>query len=145
MLYFAYGPNMDVETMAERNVVFEKVLTGRVRDVRLVFRKPGDDGTGKADLMDDRGSVAEGVIWDVPEASLANLDFYEGVDKGHYRRGTVTVQTSRGVLECETYRAMKFRTGLKPSVEYLARIVRGAEMHRLSPEYVIFIKSHDTA
>lgn len=145
MLYFAYADNMDVDTMAERTVTFEKVCTGRARDYRLVFQKPAADGSGRADLANDRGNVAEGVIWDVPENSLANLDVYEDVEKGHYRRDTITVQTSRGEMVCVTYRAAKFRHGLKPTKEYLQTILRGAEMHRLSPDYLTFLRSHDTA
>ena len=144
MLYFAYGENMDEATLADRGVLFTSVCTGKVRDLRLCFQKPGADGTGRADLKDDRGSVVEGVVYDVPEASLANLDVYEGVDKGHYRRQAVTVQTARGELECIVYRAAKFKGGLKPSPAYLQGIVRGAEAHRLSPDYITFLRSHDT-
>lgn len=144
MLYFAYGPNMDEETLAERGVTFSKVCTGKVRNVRLAFCKPGKDGTGMADLQDQRGAEVEGVVYDIPESSLAGLDVYEGVDRGHYRRQTVTVNTSKGELECFAYRAAKFRTGLKPSPAYLQSIIRGAEAHRLSSDYVVFLKSHDT-
>lgn len=144
MLYFAYGNNMDEETLASRGIEFTRVCTGKARDFRLVFHKPGVDGTGKADLQDDRGSVVEGVVYDVPEASLANLDVYEGVDRGHYRRQAISVQTSRGELECMAYRAAKFRSGLKPSPAYLQAMLRGAETHRLSPEYITFLRSHDT-
>jgi cation transport regulator ChaC len=144
MFYFAYGENMDEATLAARGVSFTKVCTGKVRHLRLSFQKPGEDGTGKADLKDDKGGVTEGVVYDVPEASLANLDVYEGVDKGHYRRQAVNVQTPRGELECVLYRAAKFKGGLKPSQAYLQTIIRGAEAHRLSPEYIIYLKSHDT-
>jgi cation transport regulator ChaC len=144
MLYFAYGENMDEATLTARGVSFTKVCTGKVRQLRLSFQKPGEDGTGKADLKDDKGGVTEGVVYDVPEASLANLDVYEGVDRGHYRRQTVTVQTPRGEMECVTYRAAKFKGGLKPSPDYLQNIVRGAEAHRLSPDYITYLKSHDT-
>lgn len=144
MLYFAYGDNMDEATLAARGVEFTKVCTGKVRQLRLAFQKPGADGTGRADLKDDQGGVTEGVVYDVPEVTLANLDVYEGVDKGHYRRQAVTVQTPRGELECVLYRAAKFKGGLKPSPEYLQTIVRGAEAHRLSPEYITFLRSHDT-
>lgn len=145
MLYFAYAENMDIETLGSRKVDFEKVTTGKVRHFRLTFHKPCEDGTGKADLQDDRGNFVEGVVWEVPEASLDNLDVYEEVDKGHYRRQAIVVQTSRGELDCVTYRAAKYRSGLKPKREYLERIIRGAEMHHLSPEYLTFLRSHDKA
>jgi cation transport regulator ChaC len=144
MLYFAYGENMDEETLKTRGVQFSRVCTGKVRNLRLVFHKPAADGTGRADLADQQGAVTEGVVYEVPEASLAGLDVYEGVDKGHYRRQTVTVQTPKGELECIAYRAAKFKGGLKPSPAYLQSLVRGAETHKLSAGYLTFLRSHDT-
>jgi cation transport regulator ChaC len=144
MLYFAYGINMDIDSLAARGVTFEKVINGKARDYRLVFDKPAADGTGRANLQDDRGSAAEGVVWEVPDAELERLAVYEDGDQGHYRGQEIIVQTSRGELTCLAYRAAKFRTGLKPAPDYLAAIVRGAETHRLSPEYIDYLKSHDT-
>jgi cation transport regulator ChaC len=144
MFYFAYGPNMNTAVLKERGVPFQTVCRGKIRDMRLVFDKPGEDGTGMADLQDHKGSMVEGVIYDVPENSLDNLDLYEGVDRGHYRRQAVVAQTARGEVECVTYRAAKFRTGLKPSPDHMQAIIRGAEEHRLSSEYRTFLKSFNT-
>ena len=141
MLYFAYGPNMCTDVLAERGVRAVKVATGNVPDMRLVFHKPAGDGSGKADLQDLRGSRVEGVVYDVPEESLARLDVYADVDKGHYRRQLVTVHTPRGALACTAYRAAKFKSGLKPRAEYLGTILRGAEEHRLSPDYLTLLRS----
>lgn len=142
MHYFAYGANMDVETLKERKVEFKPVGVGKLRDVRLVFHVPGGDETGKADLMDDRRSHVHGVIYDIPEASLAGLDVYESVDRGRYRRQEVVVQTEKGELACAIYRGARFRSGLKPSVDYLSRLVRGAEHHGLPGHYLTFLRSH---
>jgi hypothetical protein len=144
MHYFAYGANMDVETLKERNVKFKTVVIGKVRDVRLVFHVPGSDDTGRADLMDDRRSHVHGVIYDIPEESLAGLDVYEGVERGRYRRQQIVVQTERGELSCSIYRGAKFRAGLKPSAEYLARLIRGAQHHGLPQHYLTFLQSHGT-
>ena len=144
MHYFAYGANMDVETLKERNVSFKPVVTGKVRDVRLVFHVPGGDNTGKADLMDDRRSHVHGVVYDVPESSLAGLDVYETEERGRYRRQQVTVQTAQGELSCAIYRGAKFRSGLKPSEEYLNRLIRGALHHGLPGHYLTFLQSHGT-
>jgi cation transport regulator ChaC len=145
MLYFAYGINMDIESLGLRGVTFEKVINGRARDYRLVFDKPAADGSGRADLQDDRGSVVEGVVWEVPDADLERIAVYEGADQGHYRGTEIVVQTPRGELTCLAYRAAKFRSGLKPAPDYLAAIVRGAETHGLSPDYIRFLRSHATA
>ena len=144
MHYFAYGANMDVETLKERNVSFEPVVTGKVRDVRLVFHVPGSDHTGKADLMDDRRSHVHGVVYDVPEESIDGLDVYVNVERGRYRRQQVTVQTAQGEISCAVYRGAKFRSGLKPSQEYLNRLIRGARHHGLPEHYLTFLQSHST-
>lgn len=144
MFYFAYGDDMDPATLTERGIVFVKVCTGTVRNLRLVFDTPGTDGTGKADLQDFQGGSVEGVIYEIPERSLANLSVVAGADRGHYRLERVTVQTSRGELDCRVYRATKFRHGLKPAPDYLQTLVRGAESHRLSTGYQTFLRSHDT-
>lgn len=144
MHYFAYGANMDVETLKERNVSFKPVMIGKLRDVRLVFHVPGQDATGKADLVDDRRSHVHGVVYDVPEASLAGLDVYEDVERGRYRRQEVLVQTSLGEIPCAVYRGAKFRAGLKPSPEYLACLIRGARFHGLPEHYLTFLQSHGT-
>ena len=144
MYYFAYGANMDVETLKERKVDFKHVTIGRVRDMRLVFHVPGSDDTGKADLMDDKRSHVHGVVYDVPEASLAGLDVYEDVERGRYRRQQIIVQTEIGELTCAVYRGAKFRAGLKPSGAYLARLISGAQQHGLPQHYLTFLQSHGT-
>jgi cation transport regulator ChaC len=144
MLYFAYGSNMDEETLADKGVEFKTLGRGKVPDVRLVFHVPDKNGTGKADLQDQKGSATEGVVYDIPEAGMALLESLEA-GHGYYRRQALMVQTSKGELECLVYRATKFRAGLKPSPGYLQTIIRGAEAHLLSPEYISFLKSHDTA
>ncbi|MEJ2471450.1 MAG: gamma-glutamylcyclotransferase [Desulfuromonadales bacterium] len=144
MHYFAYGANMDIETLKERKVDFKPVTIGKVRDVRLVFHVPGRDDTGKADLMDDRRSHVHGVVYDVPEPSLAGLDVYEDIERGRYRRQEILVQTERGMLSCVVYRGAKFRAGLKPTADYLARLIRGARHHGLPEHYLTFLQSHAT-
>ena len=112
--------------------------------MRLVFHVPGADDTGKADLMDDRRSHVHGVVYDVPEESLAGLDIYEGIERGRYRRQEVVVQTELGELACAVYRGAKFRAGLKPSSDYLGRLIRGAQYHGLPEHYLTFLQSHST-
>ena len=56
MLYFAYGENMDEATLVARGVQFSRVCTGKVRNLRLVFQKPGEDGAQENERnIDERG------------------------------------------------------------------------------------------
>jgi hypothetical protein len=56
----------------------------------------------------------------------------------------VTVHTAQGELSCAVYRGAKFRTGLKPSQDYLNRLIRGAQHHGLPEHYLAFLQSHGT-
>ena len=74
----------------------------------------------------------------------AGLDVYETIERGRYRRQQVTVHTPQGELSCAVYRGAKFRSGLKPSADYLNRLIRGAQKHGLPGHYQTFLQSHDT-
>jgi cation transport regulator ChaC len=144
MHYFAYGANMDLLTLAERQIDYLTVGPGWLENSCLTFQMPGRDGTGKADIPPQIGSVVEGVIYRVPAASLLRLDVYEGLDFGHYTREFVQVRCAQGTLECIVYRALKVQSGLRPSDAYLARLLRGAQTHGLSEEYRRFLQGHET-
>ena len=117
---------------------------GNVLGLNRVELDIGTGVIGKADLMDDRRNHVHGVVYDVPEESLDRLDVYESVERGRYRRQEVVVQTGQGEFSCAVYRGARFRAGLKPSKDYLARLVRGAEHHHLPEHYLTFLRSHGT-
>lgn len=144
MLYFAYGANMDLLTLAERQISHQIIGPGWVENCHLTFQMPGRDGTGKADIPEQSDSVVEGVVYEVPEESLMLLDIYEGIGSGHYARKFIQVQTEDGLLECMVYRALLIEKGLHPSDDYLARLLRGAHTHGLSEAYKKFLRDHET-
>ncbi len=135
--YFAYGSNMDEEKMELRGAVFDEMIAAKAYDFRLTFNKIAnlDMGIGYANIVPDKGSVVEGVLYHTDEESLLNLDRAEGVPT-HYLRETIIVQDeSENNFECFVYIANPESTkeGLKPTRGYLGSLLSGR--YFLSEEY----------
>jgi cation transport regulator ChaC len=147
--YFAYGSNMDSKRLecriGRKNLEWE---VGCLRDYRLTFDKPAEDGSGYANIQPCQGEIVYGVLYRLTRKELEKLDKYEGVYEGvpnHYYRGTVKVKTRDGsIVEAETYFASKPVQGLKPRLDYLQHLVCGAEEHGLPDEYVGKLKKTST-
>ena len=110
------------------------VGSARAEDYRLVFNKRGSDGTGKANLVQDKSNHAEGIIYCIDLNGMSRLDIDEGVSSGHYRRDDVFEVLMGGKkITCFIYLAEKIEGGLKPTKEYLDYLLKGRNY--LSSEY----------
>lgn len=138
MWYFAYGSNMDSLRMAERIGRSIRGRRARLEGWSLTFDKASSTpGEGFANIQRKPGLLVWGVLYEVTPEELAILDRYEGVAKKQYRREQITVRCEDyGDIEAVTYVAMRCAPGLKPDVNYLDHIVRGAREHGLPSEYV---------
>lgn len=138
--YFAFGRNMNREVLLKRGVSFSRECRAVLEGFRLVFNKGGGpvEGEGFANIVPERGSVVEGVVFETGEEGLCRLDSFEKVPE-HYRRGFVSVRLDSG--ECfyaVAYFAVETtcQQGLKPSKEYLTDLIKGAKQHGLSEQWV---------
>ncbi len=147
--YFAYGSNLDPAQLADREVAFSNPRRAQLPDWKLTFNKVATlnavPGEGRANIVPARRDCVLGVVFDVDEAGLANLDWYEGARSGHYRRTTVPVVVDgEAAVEALTYVAEFTGTGLRPSPWYLRKIIAGARHFRFSPEYVARLETWPT-
>jgi len=137
MRYFAYGSNMNSERMRKREINFLKreytILKGwRLEFNKIASRNPKE---GYANILRDKISVVEGILYTVQESEIRKLDEYEGYPN-HYERIKVRViLNNKEEMEAITYKAKsdKVRKGLKPSKEYLDHLLKGCDL--LSEEY----------
>ena len=107
-------------------------LTGR----RLVFNKRGRDGSAKANLMADPGGVVWGVVWEIEQPALAELDAHEA----GYRRVCGSAETDDGgCLEVEIYVSTRLARDRRPFDWYLEHVLRGARGHGLPDAYVSWL------
>lgn len=144
MFYFAYGSNMNLDQMRERRVSYENSRRALLRDYKLGFTKTSKRyNAGVADIIESKGNFVEGVLYEVTEEGMANLDKFEGIEQNVYKRVKVVVQLESGEeLETITYKIInEDKPFIPPAKEYMDKIIKGAETHRLSKNYIQKLKA----
>ncbi len=126
VLYFAYGSNMSQKRLRELGIKPKRSFVAELRNHKLDFNKLGSDGSGKANVERDGNSKVLGIVFEITESDLKELDRYEGAP-AHYRRRNVTVKPEEGeTCTAVTYLAVRKAQGLKPNAEYVRKIIEGA-------------------
>jgi len=116
-------------------------------DHELVFDKVSNDGSGKCGLIraDGGGGIVYGVVFDMDQDHLPNLDKAEAAGYG-YERGKITVLSLANdtPIRAETYYPTKRDPALKPYDWYHALVLEGLREHHLPPEYLAFVEGFET-
>jgi gamma-glutamylcyclotransferase len=143
MRYFAYGSNMLEERLKSENRVPDAAFqaTGYVEGYRLRFHKRSNDGSGKCNIVETGSAddVVCGVIFEVPDSQLRNLDRAEGLGQGYHHEDDFPVRLADGTtMPTLAYVADSTATddNLIPYVWYHRLVVAGAEQHRLPEDYI---------
>ena len=83
MFYFAYGSNMDWDQMKERCPSARFLGIAELRDHRFAFtRRSKKRGCGVCDVVSDRGKVVWGVVFEIDDVDIGQLDMEEGYQPG---------------------------------------------------------------
>src|SRR5436309_15390853 len=84
---FAYGSNMDCAQMRERCPSARFLNVAKLPNHELAFtRRSTNRGCGVADAIPRDGKELWGVVYEIDEAELPELDRWEGVNSGAYVR-----------------------------------------------------------
>jgi len=146
MRYFAYGSNMDRERMSERGVRFSRREWAILEGYRLVFNKIAsrDRKEGYANIVKDKDSHVEGVLYEIVDEDIEKLDRYEGYSHHYYRQKLKVKLASGETVEVLVYIAKEDMTaeGLKPTKEYLNHLLKGCDI--LSKEYCEKLRNIET-
>jgi len=135
-LYFAYGSNLSTRRLAERIPNPRPVAVAQLDAHRLVFNKPSADGSGKANLIPEPGSVAWGVVWSIPLAAWPTLD---GFEPG-YRRAPCRVRDGAGQWHsAQVYLWESADAEQLPYAGYVAHLLEGAREHGLPDAFIHFL------
>src|SRR5206468_3693901 len=124
-----------------RRVPGAKVLgVGHVVGRRLQFHKRSTDGSGKCDIpkSTNPSDTIHGVLFDIPDHQISNLDDAEGVGHG-YERTTIEVTCdSTGSTTATVYLATpdSIDSSLAPYDWYHRLVLVGARQHHLPPVYI---------
>jgi len=136
VIYFAYGSNMDLNQLQGRVGKVKVLGVAVLKDYTLKFNKLSVYRGGCANIEPAEGEEVWGILFELSEEQLKELDRYEGAPS-HYRRIKVKVQTEEGKeVEAITYVACKEykREGLRPSDDYLNCLLSATEM---LPDYYV--------
>lgn len=128
LLYFAYGSCMDDERFRLQGVADafrERLGRGVVSGYELRYTLPYPDG-GRADLVEERGAIAEGVVYRIGARGLDYLFWREGVNEGTYRPAIVPVEMADGVYDALTFLVIDKKEETAPPEHYAREILRGA-------------------
>lgn len=135
-------------------------MVGRVPSARVVgratlegfelrFHKRGwKDGTGKANAWntDEPGARVHGVVYEVAERELADLDVHEtGYER---RRVGFAVERARGSRKVEAWVYLAtpdvIDDALVPTAWYRDHVLRGARAHGLPDRLIAWLEGHPT-
>jgi gamma-glutamylcyclotransferase len=143
MWYFAYGSNMQSDTLrGRRGVAFRRAHPVRAPGWRVVFDKPPLFSIGEAfaNIVREPGAAALGVAFEIDDDDLAQIERSEGVSFGNYSRVELAVDV---LTPCDdppclaTSLASERRDpSLLPSTRYMALVIAGAIEHCLPAEYL---------
>jgi len=120
------------------HVCFARAI-GRAKllDKRMVCNKKGEDGSGKANLIESPGDAVWGVLYEVDSAELDKLDSAEG---GYHRMSTQSITKGNNPLEVEVYISTKLTADPTPYEGYKKVILRGAREHELPTGYLQYLE-----
>lgn len=143
--YFAYGSNMDRARMFQRKAVWNYCTSGTLKNFKLNFSKTAKNhGQGFANIIKSKQHQVEGVLYRLEDSHLyKQLDKHECAGT-HYNRVEKKIRRSDGkIITAFLYTAILTSKNLKPTEEYLNHLLKGEKY--LSPDYVSFLKSFQTA
>jgi gamma-glutamylcyclotransferase (GGCT)/AIG2-like uncharacterized protein YtfP len=140
-LYAAYGSNMDPEQMRLRCPHSPQRGTGWLEGWRLTFggEDIGWDGALPT-VVEERGSRVFVVLYDVFETDEKELDNWDGVTLGYYRKAKVRAQTLDGDMLAWLY-VLNFYEGGLPSARTIGILADAAEKAGAPTDYVAAMRA----
>ena len=138
MKYFAYGSNMLAERLQAR-ITAENPTRYSLECHRLRFHKRSSDCSGKCNVIftGQSSDVVHGVIFDVPENQITELDTHEGVGFGYIRKQCrFLIEGVENDVFIYVADADHIDDALVPYRWYLELVLSGAEQNGLPRDYV---------
>lgn len=129
--YFAYGSNMNLSQMSIRCNDHQFNSIAVLLKYRFMI-----NSRGKATIVPSQVDEVWGVLWTLSHDDITELDRWEGLSRGYYRREAcnVVIQGDKKV-KAWVYIASDNSNG-SPSMEYSNLIIAGAKEHTLPEAYL---------
>ncbi len=136
--YFAYCTLLDRDEMRRFCPDARATETGSISGWRVTFAAHGLGGSGGGcHLVAEPGHAVHGLLYEMDDATLAQLDQISGVAQGMYRQIDVRVSTGTNeTVEAITYVVPAPTGAFRPSADYVRPILAGAHAEKLPSDYV---------
>lgn len=136
MYYFAYGSNLNWGQMKRRCPSAKFVCVAALRDHRFaITRKSRLRGCGTADVAPEGGSEVWGVVYEIDDEQLSELDRFED-GYGKEKRRVYASGDGAAPIEVLLYVAEREPDPPPPSLEYRRLIIEGAQYWKLPLGYI---------
>ncbi len=138
MHHFGYGSNLNTGFLRSYCPGAEFVMRAYLPNYEVQFRFWSERRQGGiSTIIEKPGGLVHGVIYDVPEEEMLDLDVLESVPQGLYRRETFLVLGEDGGWhEADLYRVAEPKGPFTPARSYVELMITGAKAHGLAPEYI---------
>ena len=141
-LYFAYGSNLNFTQMRKRCPSAKFYSKAKKLNYKLCFpiisKKRGNKGV--ASIKKSRSSFVEGVLYLISSKDLFQLDKFEANGQRYERKKVYVTLKNKGKRAAWTYIAISdHKNNYPPSLTYRNLILKGAEEHKFSNNYIIEI------
>ena len=143
MYYFAYGSNMSTRIMRDWAAGFEVIGAARLHDYRLAFTRPSERwGGAAADVVVATGQVVWGVLYDIDQNTLEQLNKKEGLGVAYRHLDCKVACVDDQAYAALTYSIIsKADSELFPSLAYKTVILEGAVEHHLPAAYIAWLEA----
>ena len=128
--YFGYGSNLSKEQMAIRCPESKYYASGTLSGYSWLINT-----RGYASIKPSDSDFVLGEIFTLSQQDVDYLDIYESVEEGMYLKTNLSVETSKGTIDCLVYIASDSTPGI-PQEEYIKRINLGIKSANLPDDYV---------
>jgi len=128
--YFGYGSNLSKEQMAIRCPESKYYASGTLSGYSWLINT-----RGYASIKPSNSDFVLGEIFTLSQQDVDYLDIYESVEEGMYLKSNLSVETSKGTIDCLVYIASDSTPGI-PQEEYIKRINLGIKSANLPDDYV---------
>ena len=137
MKHFAYGSNMSTDFTRKYCPSAKFIIRADLPNFHIEFRRYSEDFEGGiSSIIEAPGEMVKGVIYEIDEKEILELDIVESIPEGIYRRDTFLVFGEDGQWQhAEVYRVTEPAGPYTPSRQYVDMMVAGAEEHLIDTEY----------
>ena len=128
--YFGYGSNLSKEQMAIRCPESKFYASGTLSGYSWLI-----NARGYASITPSESEFVLGEVFTLSQQDIDYLDIYESVEEGMYLKSNLSIETSKGTIDCLVYIASDSTPGI-PQDEYIERINLGIKSANLPDDYV---------